>query len=285
MRISESCARCLYDRQKKREPDAEYLAEVARLLAERAEDDTSPLLVYRFNQAHDRRFGAADGYSEVKRRYNDLVLGMEAGLRARIEAAAEPLAAALAFARVGNYIDFGAMDDVDEATFLALFDAAAQREDEAEVYARFLAACEKGERFLLIADNCGEIVLDRLFLEQLRWRFPQLRLQVLVRGAEVLNDVTPADAVYAGIDRVAEIVSNGAAIAGTVYEMLPEDARRALDEADVIYSKGQGNYESLSGQGRHIFYAFLCKCDLFTRRFGVPLYTGMLVEENMQHTL
>ena len=96
---------------------------------------------------------------------------------------------------------------------------------------------------------------------------------------EVLNDVTPEDAVYAGIDRIADILSNGEAIAGTVYDMLPAEARRALDMADVIFAKGQGNYESLSGQGRHIFYTFLCKCDLFTSRFSVPPMTGMLVEE------
>ena len=101
----------------------------------------------------------------------------------------------------------------------------------------------------------------------------------LVRGGEVLNDVTVPDALYAGIDRVAEVLSNGEAIAGTVYEMMPEESRRALDHADIILAKGQGNYESLSGQGRHVFYAFLCKCELFTSRFNVLPLTGMLVEE------
>ena len=110
-------------------------------------------------------------------------------------------------------------------------------------------------------------------------RFPHLRLQVLVREKDVLNDVTPQDAEYVGIDRVAEILSNGAAIAGTVYHMLPEKAQKALDTADVILAKGQGNYESLTGQGWHIFFAFLCKCELFTSRFHVPPLTGMLVEE------
>ena len=50
----------------------------------------------------------------------------------------------------------------------------------------------------------------------------------------------------------------------------------------AILSKGQGNYETLNGQGRHIFYAFLCKCDLFTSRFDVPRLTGILVEENSE---
>lgn len=279
MRIPESCAKCLYDRQSRRRPDGEYLSEVKAIIESRGENDTSPLLVYRFNRAYARRFGPSDDYAPVKRRYNDLVLSMEPGIRARIEATADPLAAALAFARVGNYIDYGAMDNVDEAAFLGLFEGAALRPEEAAVYGRFLEACAGGGRFLLIADNCGEIVLDKLFLEQLKRRFPRLRTQVLVRGGDVLNDVTAEDAAYVGIDSVAEVLANGAAIAGTVYDMLPEASRRALDEADVILSKGQGNYESLSGEGRHIFYAFLCKCALFTSRFGVPPLTGMLVEE------
>ena len=279
MRIPESCAQCLYARQLKRMPDEAYLAEVRALIDGRGENDTSPLLVYRFNQAYARRFGARSGYAEVKRRYNDLVLTMEKRIRARIEKADDPVAAALAFARVGNYIDYGAMDTVEEDTFLSLFDHAALREEEKEIYAHFLAACERGKRFLLIADNCGEIVLDKLLLEQLGRRFPGLAFQALVRGGEVLNDATVQDAEYVGLGGVAEILSNGAAIAGTVYEMMPDPARQALDRADVILAKGQGNYESLSGQGRHVFFAFLCKCDLFIRRFGVPPLTGMLVEE------
>ncbi|MBQ6959893.1 MAG: DUF89 family protein [Clostridia bacterium] len=279
MRIPESCAQCLYDRQRKRMPDEGYLAEVRALIEGRGENDTSPVLVYRFNQAFARRFGVSKGYTEVKRRYNDLVLSMEDRIRTRIEAADDPVAAALAFARVGNYIDYGAMDTVEEDTFLRLFDHAALREEEKEVYGHFLTACQRGKRFLLIADNCGEIVLDKLLLEQLRRRFPGLTFQALVRGEEVLNDVTVQDAEYVGLGGAAEILSNGAAIAGTVYEMMPEPARLALDQADVILAKGQGNYESLSGQGRHVFFAFLCKCDLFIRRFNVPPLTGMMVEE------
>ncbi len=77
----------------------------------------------------------------------------------------------------------------------------------------------------------------------------------------------------------AKIISNGNSIAGTVYEMLPDQSKEVLDGADVVLAKGQGNYETLSKQGRHIFYSFLCKCDLFTNRFGVPKLTGIFVEE------
>ena len=280
MRIPESCAECLYDRQRARCQDEEYLAQVKKLIEERGENDTSPLLVYRFNTEYVKRFGKTAGYADVKRHYNDLMLKLEDRFRIRIESSQDPVETALALAQAANYIDFGAMNHVDEDTCLGLLEGAALRKDEREVFRHLMAECSDAQRFLLITDNCGEIVLDKLFLEQLKKRFPWLKLQVLVRGQEVLNDVTPEDAVYAGICRIAEIISNGKAIAGTVYDMLPDEARRALDRVDVIFAKGQGNYESLSGQGRHIYYTFLCKCDLFTSRFSVPPLTGMLVEEN-----
>lgn len=279
MRIPESCAECLYDRQRARCQDEEYLAQVKKLIEERGENDTSPLLVYRFNTEYVKRFGKTAGYADVKRHYNDLMLKLEDRFRIRIESSQDPVETALALARAANYIDFGAMNHVDEDTCLGLLEGVALRKDEREVFRHLMAECSDAQRFLLITDNCGEIVLDKLFLEQLKKRFPWLKLQVLVRGQEVLNDVTPEDAVYAGICRIAEIISNGKAIAGTVYDMLPDEARRALDRVDVIFAKGQGNYESLSGQGRHIYYTFLCKCDLFTSRFSVPPLTGMLVEE------
>ena len=279
MRISESCAKCLYDRQAHRCPDPGYLAEVREMIESRGDDESSPLLVYRFNQAYVRRFGPADDYREIKRRYDDLALGLRDGLRQRIAASPDPVKAALGYARVGNYIDFGAMDSVDEATFLSLFEGAGLRPEEEPVYAAFLAACAGAERFLLVADNCGEIVLDMLLIERLALRFPRLKFQVMVRGGEILNDATLEDARHVGLETVAEVIPSGAAVGGAVYALMSDEARRALDGADVILAKGQGNYESLSGQGRPAFYAFLCKCDLFTRKFGVPLLTGMFVKE------
>ena len=204
---------------------------------------------------------------------------MENDLRCEIEASADPLAKALIMSRIGNYIDFGAMDRVDQNEFMTLFKDTGMQERDVPVYEAFLRECEKGSSFLLICDNCGEIVLDKLMIEQLQKRFPDINVKVLVRGREVLNDATEEDARYVGLDKIAEIISNGEAVAGTIYDMMPQVARNALDGADVILAKGQGNYESLSGRGRHVFYAFLCKCDLFMRRFDVPKLTGMFVEE------
>ncbi len=279
MRVIESCAECLYDKQCHLSKDPAYLSEIRDIIRNRGEEDSAPYLVYLFGRVYEKHFGRRKPYAEIKKKYNDLVLTREAAIRRKIEVSAHPLQTALGYARAGNYIDFGAMNVVEDEEFLKLLEEAGLEDRDHAVMESFLRQCVKAKRFLLIADNCGEIVLDKLLIEQLRKQFPQMKVTVMVRGGEVLNDATEEDAVYCGMDREARIVSSGNTVAGTVYEMLSEEARKAMDAADVILAKGQGNYETMNGQGRHVFYAFLCKCELFTSRFDVPRLTGILVEE------
>ena len=279
MRVIESCAECLYKRQLRKTDNKECLAEIKAVIDNRAYDDPAPYLVYRFNQIYLKYFGSVASFRDEKIKYNDLVLSMEDALREEINSSDDPLLTAFSFARAGNYIDFGALSDVDEKTFLSLLEHDELSDSDLQTFEAFTDQCKTAKSLLLLADNCGEIVLDKLFLEQLKKQYPQLKLSVMVRGGEVLNDVTVEDAEYAGIGSVAEIISSGIGVSGTVYRMLSDEAKSALDNADVILSKGQGNYEALSGQGRHIFYSFLCKCERFTTKFDVPKLTGMFVEE------
>ncbi len=279
MRVSEKCAKCLYDKQEKKNPDPEYLKKVREILDSRKDTDTSPYMVYLFNKEHVKLFGKGADYSAVKKEFNDLVLSHEDKLRKVIETSEDPLATALVVSRIGNYIDLGAMNNVEEDVFFELFNDTSMSEGDKLTYEKFVKECEKAKTFLLVCDNSGEIVLDKLLLEQLAKRFPHLKITALVRGGEVLNDATMEDAVYVGLTKVAKVETNGVALAGTVYDMMPSDARKLLDESDVILSKGQGNYETMSDQGRHVFYMFLCKCDLFTTRFNVPRLTGIFIEE------
>ena len=126
---------------------------------------------------------------------------------------------------------------------------------------------------------CGEIVLDKLFLKELKKRFPHLELCVMVRGEEVLNDATLEDAETVGLHNVARVIPNGNGVGGTVENMLQGEAKEVLEQADIILSKGQANFETLNGCGRNIYYSFLCKCDWFSGRFQVERNTGMFLRE------
>ena len=279
MKISEECASCMLKRQQSRCSDPVFLQDIQQLLDQYRTTESAPEIAARFEDLYTGTYGPPTDWKAVKKQYNDLVLRQEETAEREIEQSEDPLFTSILYARTGNYIDFGALEQVHPEAFIRLLNQVSASKQDRETYASFLKACESGSHFLLAADNCGEIVLDKLMIRQLKRRFPSLTATVLVRGSETYNDATEEDAFYVGMDREAGIITNGTAIAGTAVHTMPEESRRIFDQADVILAKGQGNYESLSGNGRHIFYTFLCKCDLFVRRFGVPQFTGMFIEE------
>ncbi len=286
-RVNEKCVACLYDKQKNSMESVTdhvkaqaYLEDVKRILENRNDNDCAPYLVALFKEKYKEHFGDEESdFAAKKRKYNDFVMDMIPALSDKLSKAQDSLKTALFLARVGNYIDFGAMNQVDDQEFMSLFSNIDLSSQDEKYYEQFVKECETAQRFLLLADNCGEIVLDVLFLEQMAARFNNLELYVMVRGEEVLNDVTMEDAIYVGVHKVAKVIENGNAVAGSVYELCSEEAKTIIDHADVILAKGQGNFESFSGQGRHAYYSFLCKCEMFTHRFHVPRLTGMFISE------
>lgn len=281
MYVTDSCAKCLYDKQAYKVSDEIYLSKIKEIIDNRKEKDTAPYLIYCFNKVHEELFGGNSDYKDIKKKYNDLVLSFYNRIKNEIKNSKDPLVKAFQFSRVGNYIDFGAMNSVDDETFMRLLSKVDMSESDYKTYDSFIRQCENAKTFLLLLDNCGEIVLDKLFIEELKLKFPHINIWVMVRGKAVLNDATIEDALYVGMDKVANIIDNGYDLAGTVYSMLPDKSKDIFDKADVILSKGQGNYEALSRDGRHVFYSFLCKCEMFIKRFNVPEFTGVFVEEGI----
>lgn len=286
MEMTVSCMACLLRKEEKRlqkESDekkkADCFREILGFMAEEGGVGTAPYLVSRIREIYAKYFSLPDTFAPIKRHYNQLMLGREEDFRRRIMANPDPVRMALCFARTANYIDFGANNQVTEEQLTELFDGTDPSALDGAEYGRFCDELACAEKFLLLADNCGEIVLDKLLIEALRERYPRLSCAMMVRGGDVSNDVTVEDAAEVGVEKVARVISSGARIGGTDMARVSAEARRALEEADVILAKGQGNFETAYGSGCNIYYLFLCKCDLFTRRFGVEKFTGMFVNE------
>jgi uncharacterized protein with ATP-grasp and redox domains len=119
-----------------------------------------------------------------------------------------------------------------------------------------------------LTDNCGEIVADKLFIEQLRLRWPDVSIIAVVRGGNAVNDATTDDALAVGLDRVVPVRSSGCAMAGTDIRLVADDIRQLLQNADLILAKGQGNFESLS-EVKNIFFLLKAKCPVIASRFNV----------------
>ena len=219
-----------------------------------------------------------DRYRQEKLASNAFVLERMDAIRASVESAADPLLAGLQHAILGNYIDFSALRG--EVSFEKLDNMLAEAhkmELDADTYAALRADLAAGQRLLYITDNAGEIGFDRILAEQIHRDYPHLQITFLVRGGPANNDALVEDAVAMGIPF--PVIGNGNCVPGTQLELLSPEAMTALEGADVVISKGQGNAETLIGCGYHIYYAFLVKCDRFVRLFDRPKLTPMLLKE------
>ena len=219
-----------------------------------------------------------DRYRPEKEASNAFVLARLEQLRAGVDEAEDPLLAGLQYAVAGNYIDFAALQE--EVNFNKLDQMLAEARQillPPENVEAFRQDLLRAKKMLYITDNAGEIGFDRIFAEKLAQLYPGLQITFLVRGGPALNDATVEDARQVGI--TFPVIGNGNLISGTQLDQLSPEARAALEEADVILSKGQGNVETLYGCGYNIYYAFLIKCDRFAQIFGQPRLTPMLLKE------
>ena len=291
-----ACVSCLikkqidrYPARASREQVLTYMRRLGELMATLPDRTGGPAIMEAITDIRREVFGDAaaeveQDYDAIKRHFNALMLETvaEQGILERIMASSDPLRVALGYAMTGNFIDFGAMDSVDETKLAALLDESHGRiPADLPAYVALKSNLQNARRLTLLTDNCGEIVMDKLLTETIRRLYPDLAVTVLVRGAQVLNDATMEDAVQVGFHRLdgVTLMGNGDRLAGTALHRISPEAFEAVTTADLVIAKGQGNYETLQGCGLNVYYAFLCKCDFFASRFGVPVYTGMLVKE------
>ena len=109
--------------------------------------------------------------------------------------------------------------------------------------------------------------------------YPSLEVTAIVRGLPALNDATMDDARQIGLTDLVNVIGNGTDIAGTVFDKISKEAQTALQEADVIISKGLGNFETLNGCGLNVYYLFMCKCKMFAEKFQKNLFEGILIND------
>ena len=227
---------------------------------------------------HDMYGIPLDRFREEKEQSNRFVLERLPAIRARVENRADPILASLQFAILGNYLDFSALQgQVDFGKLDEMLDSALEMELDKTAYRAFHRDLEKGKRLLYLTDNAGEIGFDRVLAEEIQKAYPNLSITFCVRGAVTVNDATREDARAVGLPF--PVIDNGNRVGGTDLNLLSDDARQALGDADVVLAKGMGNAETMLGCGYNVYYAFLIKCPRFVERFGKPMLTPMFLRE------
>ena len=237
------------------------LDEVGMMLRDIPLENTPPesgrLLYHKVSEITEN----SDPYKKIKSESTKKALSLYPSLKSQIERSKDRLLTAIRIAIAGNVIDFGAnwnfdieneIDEVLEKNF-AICD-----------YNEFKNYLHETNEILYIGDNAGECVFDKILIEEIN-----KPVVYAVRGKPIINDATYEDAVQAGIDKVATILSSGTDAPGAILKTCSSEFNEVYNKSKFIISKGQGNYEALSSERRPIFFLLKTKCHVIANDIGI----------------
>jgi len=225
-------------------------------------DQSPPQLGKEMHRIIRKVINDPDPYLKIKKYFNQLMLNHYLDLKKLVNEADDPFQMALRLVIAGNVIDFGPNhsfsinDTLEQAKSIEL-----AIDDSYYLQAELAQA----KTLLYLGDNAGEIVLDRIFLETIH----HPKVSFAVRGTPIINDAISEDAVTVGIDKIARIITNGDDAPGTILENTSAEFKDIFEQAGLIISKGQGNFEGLSGCGKNIYFLLMAKCEHVANHLAV----------------
>ncbi|MFA5261197.1 MAG: ARMT1-like domain-containing protein [Candidatus Omnitrophota bacterium] len=253
----------------------EIMDEVASLVPKFSLGLTPPEMAREMQKLFDRRFGGQDLYKRVKDQSNHRAMELYPKLKGKVAQSRDRLMTAVELAIAGNVIDYAVKNTLnieEEIQKLLVLDSSSGRKSVFE-YEEFKRDLDAAKTVLYLADNAGEIVFDRVLIEE----FCQGRRVIFaVRDKPAINDALLEDAFFCGIDKIARVISSGVNAPGTVLKYCSEEFLKIFKQADLIISKGQGNYEALSEADGRIYFLFKVKCPVIARHSGATLGDSVL---------
>lgn len=283
--LNSHCVDCLFGKhlQKARslgddETAYAFTKAIMQLFLEAGPQESSAILGMRINKLYQSFYGLPqDQYQAEKEASNRFVMARLDEIRSRVQQADDPILTGLQYAILGNYIDFSALGkSVSFDTLDTMLSQPEQFAFDPTYYPDFCRDLEHAKNLLILTDNAGELGFDWVLAEVLQKRYPALTITFCVRGMPAHNDATREDYAYMGIPF--PVIDSGSDIGGTALEHIGQEAKQAIQNADVILAKGMGNTETLYGCNYNVYFAFLVKCKRLQQVFGKPHMTPMFVK-------
>ena len=219
--------------------------------------------------------GVKDPYRFLKDKYNRLALKYYDEVKEIVENAEDPLFEAIAAAALGNTIDFAGHHQIDLINDIRNFSPNNLKINDYKEFKKSLEIINKNRgNLLLLLDNAGEIVFDKLFVITLQKLYPDLKIICSVRSEPIINDATMEDAEFVGLTQVTKIIKAQATPGIDLSTASEEFKDYFFNENGIILSKGQGNFETLYGinvPNKDVYYLLKAKCSLMERIFNVKI--------------
>lgn len=252
------------------------LNSVAAMIPRLSLDVTPPEIAQRTYRLVYQIIGNSDPYREAKRIANQTALALYPRLKEAVVASDDSLLTACKLAIAGNSIDLAPPSG--QIHLDSIVESALNTPLAIDNYHEFRESIDNSARILYLGDNAGEIVFDRVLIEELK-EMKELEITFVVRERPIINDATRRDALFVGLDRVAAIVSSGSDAPATILSQCSLEMLDLYHSADTIVAKGQGNYESLSGEQANIFFMLKAKCPVIAGPLNVNVGDAILVRQ------
>ena len=215
--------------------------------------------------------GRADPFKEIKDKSNRLALALYPSLKKKVENSGDRLLTAVELAIAGNIIDYGVKNSLEverevEKFLNQDFNINYKNNKSRFDYQDFKHALDRVDNILYLADNAGEVVFDRVLIEEMH-----KEVIYAVKDKPIINDALAEDAHTCGIQKIARIISSGSDAPGTILDICSEEFIKIYNRAELIISKGQGNFEALNKEDKPIFFLFKVKCSVLAEEINCGL--------------
>ena len=220
-----------------------------------------------------------DPYIDLKNKANKYAKKLVPKIEEIVKKSKSPLKTSMVASIVGNMMDFGiAGASKDPSNLVEIFEKTINEKLGIDDFDKLDKILSKSKKVLFFTDNCGEIVFDKILVKELKNKYPDIFLTLVVKGESVLSDATMDDAIDLGFDEIVdEILTTGCFAVGVDFNKMPEQLKNALDETDLIICKGMANYESFSETNyKPISYLMRVKCSAIARSIGVKENTSII---------
>jgi damage-control phosphatase, subfamily I len=268
MKVSRECIHCLARQAVEIAEEAtsnvtmqeEIIKRSLKELGELDFKETAPEIAFRMHQHAKSITGINDPYARLKERYNEIANEIYEKIIEEkwLDRAEDRFDMACRLAIAGNIIDFSVGLNLEQSDIVKSIEDSIKHDIFGTGTTALREAVEKSMNIMYIADNSGEIIFDKFLLENL----PADKVTYVVKGGPIVNDATMDDAISTGVVDLVKVIDNGHSAQGTILKDCSSSFNDAFSRADLIISKGQANFETLSDiKDKTIFYLLRAKCN------------------------
>lgn len=238
--------------------------ESAKILPKLSYEDSPAYNTYLVLKRAYEILGNSDPYYQEKRKYNKIALSLYPILKEIVKNSYDSLYTATKIAISGNIIDLGILD-ISNLNLKEYIKEVLEIPLALDHFEYLKEEIKKAKNIVYLLDNAGEIVFDKVFIEELKDK----NVFGIVNSYPIINDALMEDALEIGLNEVCKVIESGTQIVGKIPEFGSIEFKEVFYKADLIIAKGQGNYENLNERNLNIFFLLKAKCEIIAKSFGV----------------